>query len=438
MSMTYLAPDYVLTPQGWLAAHVVVLDEQGRIAALIGREQADQLPREQAIEELRGVALLPGFVNVHSHVFQRALRGHTQRSLERRDTFWTWRRAMYTEAQRLQPESLYSVALATYREMLAAGYTAVGEFHYVHHQPDGRPYAPVNAMAEALLEAARAAGIRLVLLMSAYARAGFGRAAAEEQRRFCDPAVEVYLERVELLREAGVAVGVAPHSVRAVPEDWLCAIAAYSQRYALPLHVHADEQPGEIEECLAAHGCRPLELLDRCGVLSERTTVVHATHADRAEIELLARAGAGVCLCPTTEGDLGDGIAPYAELLAQRIPLTIGSDSNTRLDPFEELRWAEYSARMRYLRRRVLVAAEETSPGTLLLACGTEHGAAALGMEDAGRIHPGALADLVAIDLTSPALSGWTPGDLLDCLIFGASAAVVKAVWVAGQRVYMR
>lgn len=432
--MHYLAPEYMYTPAGLQANMVISINDDGRIAALTA---VDQLHTNDnaAIETMSGVALLPGFVNTHSHVFQRALRGHTHRALSRRDTFWTWRAAMYAEAQRLNPDSLYESSLRTYREMLAAGYTTVGEFHYVHHQPDGQPYAEPNAMSEAVLQAGRDAGIRVVLLMTAYAQAGFGLPPEEGQRRFCDASVEAYLARVESLRQRGVPVGVAPHSVRAVPEEWLRTIADYSLAHDLPLHVHADEQVAEIEQCLAATGCRPIELLERCGALSPRTTVVHATHADEHELVLLAQHGCTVCVCPTTEGDLGDGIAPYAELVAASIPIAIGADSNTRLDPIEELRWAEYTARMRYQRRRVLIPDELGSPGPLLLTYGAQHGAAALNI-DTGALAPGKLADFVAIDLNSPSLAGWMEEDLLDVLFFGASSEVITRVWVEGKQVW--
>jgi formimidoylglutamate deiminase len=427
--MNYLAPDYVYTPAGFQSGMLLAITDDGTIDEI--RPRGADAP---VSESLPGVVLLPGFVNTHSHVFQRALRGRTHRPLSRQDTFWTWRRAMYAEAARLDPDLLYAGALQTYREMLAAGYTTVGEFHYVHHRPDGAPYANPNAMAEAILQAGREAGIRVVLLMTAYAQSGFDRLPEEEQRRFCDASVEAYLERVEALRVAGVPVGVAPHSVRAVPEDWLRAIARYSRAHALPLHVHADEQVAEIEQTRAARGCTPIELLERCGALHEHTTIVHATHADANEIELLARRGCTVCVCPTTEGDLGDGIAPYAELLAAGLSLAIGADSNTRLDPIEELRWAEYSARMRYLRRRVLVADELASPGPFLLTMGSAAGARALGIS-AGEIAPGRPADLVAIHLQHPALAGWTAENLLDTLFFGASAEVIAGTWVQGRRV---
>ncbi len=429
--MKQLAPDYVYTPQGLQANMLISISDDGRIASITPRSNVAPLD----LSSLPAIALLPGFVNTHSHVFQRTLRGHTHRPLSKQDTFWTWRQAMHAEAQRLNPDSLYKLALRTYGEMLAAGYTSVGEFHYVHHQPGGQPYPNPNAMSEAILEAGREAGIRVVLLMTAYAQAGFNQPPEEIQRRFCDASVEAYLERVEALRIAGVPIGVAPHSVRAVPEQWFRAIATYSQAHHLPLHIHADEQMAEIEQCQAAFGCTPIELLERFGALGPQTTIVHATHANETEIALLAQYGCTVCVCPTTEGDLGDGIAPYAELLTAKIPLAIGSDSNTRLDPIEELRWAEYSARMRYQRRRVLVADELASPGPSLLDYGTRRGATALGLE-AGVIAPGMFADFVAVDLNHPMLAGWNADDFLDVLFFGASSEVAVGTWVGGERVW--
>ncbi|HEV7234763.1 MAG TPA: amidohydrolase family protein, partial [Ktedonobacteraceae bacterium] len=267
-----------------------------------------------------------------------------------------------------------------------------------------------------------------------YAQAGFHQPPEEGQRRFCDASVEAFLARVEALRANGVAVGVAPHSVRAVPEDWFRAIADYSRRHSLPLHVHADEQVAEIEQCQAAYQCTPIELLERLGALSPHTTIIHATHANHKELALLAQHGSGVCVCPTTEGDLGDGIAPYAALLAAHIPLSIGSDSNTRLAPIEELRWAEYTARMRYQRRRVLVAHEMSSPGPLLLDYGTRSGARSLGLAT-GVIVPGMFADFIAVDIHHPAMVGWTAEDFLDVLFFGASSAVISQTWVQGKKV---
>ena len=230
-------------------------------------------------------------------------------------------------------------------------------------------------------------------------------------------------------------LGVAPHSVRAVPAEWLRAIAEYSRFYYLPFHIHADEQIAEVEQCQQVEGCTPIELLERCGALGPQTTIVHATHASQKEIALLAQRGASVCVCPTTEGDLGDGIAPYSELVAANIPLTIGSDSNTRLDPLEELRWAEYSARMRYQRRGILVADESGTLGSSLLTYGTQTGAHALGLRT-GSIVPGMAADFVAVDLHAPSLAGWTPDTFLDTLFFAASSQVITQTWVQGNMVW--
>ncbi len=429
--MKYLAPAYISTPEGLQGNKLLAISEDGLIDSISDLATSAFAPSD--VELLPGVALLPGFVNVHSHVFQRALRGHTHRPLSQKDTFWTWRNAMYAEAQRLTPDSLFTLALQTYREMLAAGYTSVGEFHYVHHQPGGQPYANPNAMSEAILQAGREAGIRVVLLMTAYAQAGFHMPPEEGQRRFCDASVEALLARVEELRDKGELIGVAPHSVRAVPENWFRAIADYSRTHHLPLHVHADEQVAEIEQCQAEYGCTPIELLERFGALGSQTTIIHATHANDQEIALLARHRCTVCVCPTTEGDLGDGIAPYAELLAASIPLCIGSDSNTRLAPIEELRWAEYSARMRYQRRRILVGDEVSSPGTLLLDFGTQLGATALGLHT-GVILPGMSADFIGVDLNHPAMAGWNADDFLDALFFGVSSEVITQTWVGGSR----
>jgi formimidoylglutamate deiminase len=428
--MKHLAPDYVYTPQGLLSHQVISITDEGYIDALSKRE-----PDTEITEILPGIALLPGFVNVHSHVFQRALRGRTHHARSTHDTFWTWRQAMYTEAQRLHPDRLYEIAVQTYCEMLAAGYTSVGEFHYVHHQLDGQPYERENCMSEAVLQAGRDVGIRVVLLLTAYARGDFDHPPDEMQRRFCDASLDAYLSRAEALRTTGIAMGVAPHSVRAVPEEWLRGLAEYSLQHQLPLHVHADEQMAEIEQCQQAHHCTPIELLERNRILGPLTTVIHATHANQEEIALLARHNSRVCVCPTTEGDLGDGIAPYAELIAAHIPLCIGSDSNTRLDPLEELRWAEYSARMRYQRRRILVPDELASPGPLLLTYGTQAGAEALGLQT-GSIEPGKAADFVAVDLRAPALANWTPDNLLDQLFFGASSQVFTQTWVQGRKVW--
>jgi formimidoylglutamate deiminase len=332
--------------------------------------------------------VLPGFVNAHSHTFQRSLRGRGAG----RD-FWAWRETMLAEADRQTAELVRTTYEAAYREMRLAGYTAVGEFHYV-----GFPEA------EAAAEAAREAGVELVLLLAAYGRGGLAR--------FRQESVAQYLAELESLAQQGLQVGVAPHSVRACPADWLEALGAYAEREGLPLHVHADEQPKEIEECLAEHGCRPIELLAQTGCLGPRTTVVHATHADGAELDLLAVHGATLCACPTTEADLGDGFVPAERIRTRSIPLCIGSDSNIRIDPFEELRELEGIARRQTGRRNVFSTEE-------LLAFGGEHGARALGLDEWPSIE---------IERGHRTLEGVAAADLLPALIAGCGADVVAAV----------
>jgi formimidoylglutamate deiminase len=330
---------------------------------------------------------LPGFVDAHSHAFQRALRGRAEGG-----DFWAWRELMLELAGAQTPESVRADYEATYGELRAAGYTAVGEFHYL-----GEPEA------RAAVEAARAAGIEIVLLLAAYARGGL--------ERFRQPSVVEYLRQVEGLRTDGVTVGLAPHSVRACPPEWLEEIARYADRERLPLHVHADEQPREIEECLAEHGVRPIELLAGAGCLSPRTTVVHATHATDRELDLVADAGARICVCPTTEANLGDGFAPVERICERGIGICIGSDSNVRIDPLEELRELEGIARRASGKRNVL------STGRLL-CYGADEGAGALGLER--------WAD-VRVDLEHPSLRGLDDGDVFSALVFGCSADVLSS-----------
>src|SRR6476646_7378994 len=293
---------------------------------------------------------IPGLVDAHCHAFQRALRGRTEGN-----DFWAWRDTMLELARGQTPGQVRTGYVDVYRELLGAGYTAVGEFHYLGLEE-----------ARAAAEAAEEAGVELVLLHVAYGRGGIDR--------FRQESVTAYLGELEELRAAGIRVGVAPHSVRACPRDWLEELGRYAAEHDLPLHVHADEQPREIEECLAEHGLRPIELLDACGCLGPRTTVVHATHADGHELDLLAAAGARVCACPTTEANLGDGFLPVERLLHRDIALCIGSDSNVRIDPLEELRELDGIARRQSGRRDVFAVDD-------LLAIGSAAGGRALGLE---------------------------------------------------------
>ena len=327
---------------------------------------------------------IPGFVNAHSHAFQRALRGRTEGG-----DFWAWRDAMLELADRQTSERVRTDYEQVYREMRAAGYTAVGEFHYLGFE---------QALAAA--EAAAAAGITFVLLYAAYARGGLDR--------FRQASSAEYLNQVENLRGRGVEVGLAPHSVRACPRDWLVRIGGYAEEHGVPLHVHADEQPREIEECIDEHGIRPIELLAESGCLGPRTTVVHATHADDAELDLLAQSGSRICVCPTTEANLGDGYFPVERVLDRHIPICIGTDSNARIDPLEELRELEGIGRRSALRRNVI------APDTLL-RIGSEEGAESLALD----AWPEA-----EVDLDHPSLAGLDESDARAALVFGCAADV--------------
>jgi formimidoylglutamate deiminase len=291
-------------------------------------------------------------INAHSHAFQLGLRGRTRAGAD----FWGWREPMYALAGSLDPDSIREVSSRAFGEMREAGYTAVGEFHYVHHQPDGTPYEEPNALALAVVQAAADAGLEIVLIPAAYHRAGPGRGPEPGQRRFCDATVEEFLGRVDALRAAGVPLAVAAHSVRAVPRDWLREIAAYSDAHGLPRHVHASEQPREIDECRAEHGGSPIELLHETGFLGPRTSVIHGIHVSERDVALLAETDTIVVTCPTTEGDLGDGIFPALRYRDAGVRMAIGSDSNLVIDPGLEMREMEWLARREGLTRQALEA----------------------------------------------------------------------------------
>ncbi len=366
----------------------------------------------------------PAMVNAHSHAFQRDLRGLGERpapEAHAADDFWSWREAMYRLAGALDPASMAELAARAYREMAAAGYGAVGEFHYVHHRPDGRAYDDPNVLARAVAEAAEQAGLLVVLLPAAYHRAGWDGgdlAPSEGQRRFCDPSVEEFLARVDDLRawaaeRPRVRVGVAAHSMRAVPAGWLEAIAAHSDRHGLVRHVHAAEQRRELAECEAEHGCSPVELLERTGFLGERTSVVHGIHVSPRDVELLAAARTIVVSCPTTEGNLGDGHLPALAYRDAGVRLAIGSDSQVRIDPFEETRELETLARREGQTRHALLAASGDLWAELV-----KNGEASLGL-DAGE------AGTLELDRSHPDLAGVADEDLAAALATCASAGVV-------------
>ncbi|HZI98745.1 MAG TPA: formimidoylglutamate deiminase [Actinomycetales bacterium] len=364
--------------------------------------------------------VLPGFANAHSHAFHRALRGRTHAD---GGTFWTWREAMYSVARRLDPDSYLALARAVYAEMALAGVTAVGEFHYLHHGDDGRPYAEPNAMAEALRQAATEAGVRLTLLDTCYLAGGLDaggyRPLDPVQRRFADADVGSWAERVAGIRpDANTRVGAAIHSVRAVEPRDLPAVADV----AGPLHVHLSEQPAENEACLAVHGVTPTRLLADAGVLGPRTTAVHATHLTDDDVDLLGAGRTSICLCPTTERDLADGVGPARALADAGSPLCVGSDQHAVVDLLAEVRGVEMHERLTSGRRgRIAPAA--------LVGALTRDGHAAIGWPECGRLVVGAPADLVAVRLDTVRTAGIDPAQI----VLAATAADVDTVVVGGR-----
>lgn len=380
-----------------------------------------------------GLAVLPGFVSAHSHAFQRAVRGKAQG----RGDFWSWRAAMYEAAGKLGPDDLHAVARACFREMALAGVTAVGEFHYLHHDPEGRRYENPAELAVRVAAAAREVGLRVVVLRAAYARGGAGVPLDPVQRRFADASPDEVIDAVDLLdgalaRDPLASVGIAPHSVRACPEEWISTLAGEARRRGLPLHLHVAEQPAEVEACRAEHGVSPVLLLERAGALSDRTTAVHAIHVDDADVRALGDARAVVCACPTTERDLGDGIVPADRLVAAGARLALGTDSNAIVDPMEEARAVEGHLRLARLSRAVL-----DGPGGVaarLLEAATAGGMASLGLRG-GRLAPGDPADLVAVALDDASIAGAAPEDLDAAVVFSMRRTAVRHVLVGGAAV---
>jgi len=395
-----------------LTRGALVEAEDGQITAV---QTSDTPPAGGHV--LRGL-VFPGFANVHSHAFHRALRGRTH---DDGGTFWTWRQAMYRLASRLDPDSYLRLATAVYAEMAVAGVTVVGEFHYLHHPPGGRRYGEPNVMGRALREAALVAGIRMTLLDTCYLTGGIDTPLSPEQQRFSDGSVTAWAERALSEPDRGsVRAGAAIHSVRAVPAAGITELASIVD--GRPLHVHVSEQPAENEACLAAYGRTPVQLLADSGALGPDTTAVHATHLTSTDVELLGSSRTAACFCPTTEADLADGIGPARELLDAGAPLSLGSDQHAVVDPLVEARSLEYGERLRTGQRGRL------SPDELVTAL-TSAGNAALGWPNAGRIEPGAPADLVAVRLDSVRTAGCHPSQV----VYAATAADVHTVVSNGR-----
>ncbi len=424
--MRLFAADALL-PTGWARDVMLDIDANGSLTSVRPQSSA------RNAEVVRG-SLVPGVPNLHSHAFQRVIAGRTGRASAQGDSFWTWRNAMYAFLDRVDADAFGAIAAQAYVEMLEAGYTSVAEFHYVHHDPAGRPYSNPAELALRVIDAAARAGIGLTLLPVFYAHAGFGGAPPSTgQRRFVtDPASFARLhERGAIAaRESGSVVGVAPHSLRAVTPDELAAIVALA-RAGAPVHIHAAEQTKEVDDCISWSGRRPVEwLLDNAGV-DARWCVVHATHMTDDEVRALARSGAVAGLAPTTEADLGDGTFAADRYRAAGGVLGIGSDSNTIIDPFVELRTLEYSQRLRDRRRNVL-AADARPVGQSLLEAALAGGAQALA-QPIGAIAAAKRADFIVLDADDPALAGQPIDDVIDSAIFGPCRRPVRDVMVAGK-----
>jgi formiminoglutamate deiminase len=418
------APGSLWCELAWLGGERV---ESGVLVALDG-ERIASVETGVASSPADAVSLpgvtIPGLANAHSHAFQRALRGRTQ--VERGD-FWSWRRGMYEVAEAIDPDLYLSLARATFGEMALAGITAVGEFHYLHHRPGGGRYNDPNAMGRAVIDAAREAGIRITLLDTCYLHGGFGERPEGGQLRFSDGTAEGWAERVDALDAGdGARIGAAIHSVRAVDPDASALVAAFAEQRSWPLHAHVSEQRVENEGCLAAHGKTPAAVLADAGALSERSTAVHATHLDEGDFGLLGGAGSAVCLCPTTERDLADGVGPARRLREAGARLCLGTDSHALIDPFEVAGAVELDERLDGGTRGIHSAAE-------LLRAATTGGCESIGWPEAGRIEPGALADLVTVGLDGVGLAGTSADHAVESLVFAAAPADVRNVMVGGR-----
>jgi formimidoylglutamate deiminase len=416
----------------------LLVSPTGVVQGLATKESA---PQDTELRLLGGKALFPGLANAHSHTFQRLFRSRAEGRAAGGDTFWTWREQMYRAAAFVTPEDLYDVARATFFEMVCAGITAVGEFHYLHRDPEGRAYSEPNLLADQVIAAARSVGLRIRLLRSAYFRAGFERPPHPGQRRFYE-SPEEYLRNLEDLiakhrATENVTIGAAPHSIRAVPLDELRQIAEIA-RGRMPLHMHISEQVGENAACEAEYGATPVRLLADHGILSAGTTLVHAIHLTAAEYQAVANAGTTICSCPTTERNLGDGIFPADSAAKLGIPVAFGTDSQAQIDILEDARQMEYHLRLRDQQRGILDAsaredwASREPIGESLFRSATASGYSSLGL-DGGKLTVGQPADFFTVDLNDLSVLGTDSGSLLSQAVFALAKSAIRDVAVQGR-----
>lgn len=437
LSRSSWLPDLIYTDGRFQSERALVCDG-GKIIEIIEAEKAPDAIR------LKRLALLPGLVNAHSHAFQRIIRGRTEhRSQHTTDSFWTWREQMYAAANRLGPEEIYAASRLAFLEMALTGITAVGEFHYIHHAPDGSTYDDPNLLAREVIRAARDVGIRIALLRVAYARAGFETEANPQQIRFIEASPDIYLKHLDQLltapelNDSMAWAGMAPHSVRAVPLDYLKTIIAFAKDHDLPTHMHVAEQPAEVSACIKEYGRSPVALLDTEGLLSKRFTAVHAIHVTPKAINAMAQAGAIVCACPTTERNLGDGVVPVDSYFDAGVRVSLGTDSQIQIDLLEDARELEYHLRLQKTARNILAPADDSTSSALarrLFDCATINGAESIGF-NGGKLEPGAPADFFTVDLDDLSIAGCAVEDLLANIVFSLSRTAIRDVVVGGKQI---
>ena len=428
-------PELIYADGKFQTARLIVCDDRGFIVS-------SSTESNQPIH-LRNRAVLPGLVNAHSHAFQRVIRGRTEyRTNEEKDSFWTWREMMYSAAERLTPDDVYDASRMAFLEMALSGVTSVGEFHYLHHAPNGETYDDPNLLARQVVRAAEDVGLRIALLRVAYARSGFETEPNPRQLRFIEEDPQTYLKHLDqLISDLGSSTsawaGLAPHSVRAVPLEYLREVIAFGNTKRLPIHMHVAEQPAEISACIAEHGRSPVALLATEGLLSERFTAVHAIHVSPKAVPMLAESRALVCACPTTERNLGDGVVPVDLYFQNGVRVSLGSDSHVQIDLLEDARELEYNLRLQKMERAVLSPENVQSRSALaarLFECATVRGAESIGLRG-GELNEGSAADFFTVDLNDPSIAGSTAEDLLSSVVFSLSRTAVKDVFVGGKQI---
>ena len=433
MRNTLYRPELLYSNGRFIANAGVLVSEDGRF--LEAFEKTDTLSTR--IVDLPGKALLPGFVNVHSHSFQRLIRGKSESRIVSGKDFWSWRGTMYHAAGQLDPQDVYDVARMAFLEMVLAGTTTVGEFHYLHNAPDGRPYDDPNLLSKQVIAAAQSVGIRIVLLRTAYLRSGYEVPRDPGQIRFFETANEFLGNMGALIHDCSAApsevrFGIAPHSVRAVPLADLKKIAAWSRENKLPLHMHVAEQIAENVACLREYGSTPVQLLWKEKLLGPDFTAVHAIHIREDEIAMLAEADATICSCPTTERNLGDGIIAADRVMEAAIRVAFGSDSQAQIDPLEDARELDYHLRLQQQERAILDQTVDQTLASRLFECATGHGARALNLPGGG-LTPGSFADFFTVDLNDVSIAGHSAEDLLPIIVFALNRSAIRDVVVNGR-----